>query len=293
MRQTSNFSQSVVDWYRQSARELPWRAKDCDAWGILVSEFMLQQTPVSRVVPQLTAWLERWPTPLALASDSPAEAVRAWDRLGYPRRALWLHSAAGEIVSRFGGQVPQTVEDLLSLKGVGPYTARAVAAFAFGVRTPVVDTNTRRVIARAVNGAAAAGMPREQIDLAEMENLLPSIKPVAVDFNAGMMELGAVVCVARSPRCEECPVATLCAWRAAGYPANAPEKRPRQATYEGSDRQARGVVMGILRAATAPVSTQQLRSAWSDRDQLGRAIHGLLSDGLIELVEDDRYQLPT
>ena len=273
----------IIDWYRSAARELPWRAEDFSPWGILVSEFMLQQTQVSRVMPKLTEWLERWPTPTALAADSPGEAVRAWDRLGYPRRALWLHQAAVEIVERHGGQVPADLNALLALKGVGPYTARAIAAFAFGIREPVVDTNTRRVIARAVDGVAAAGMPNERIDLPAMEALLPADQAAAQVFNAGIMELGAIVCTARTPFCEGCPIATSCAWRAAGYPANAPAKRPRQAKFDGSDRQARGSVLAAIRAATGPVDAIALQSSWPDPAQLGRALDGLLSDGLIEL----------
>ncbi|MGV1033687.1 MAG: A/G-specific adenine glycosylase [Microbacteriaceae bacterium] len=273
----------IIEWYRDSGRELPWRAEDFTPWGVLVSEFMLQQTQVSRVLPKLEAWLERWPTAAALAADSPAEAVRMWDRLGYPRRALWLHQAAVEIVERHGGEVPSDVEALLALKGVGPYTSRAIAAFAYAVREPVVDTNTRRVIARAVDGIAAAGMPNERVDLAAMWQLLPSDEADAQSFNAGIMELGAIVCTARSPLCSECPIAADCAWLAAGQPANAPEKRPRQAKFDGSDRQVRGIVMAALREASAPVGETALAELWNDGAQLGRAIHSLLNDGLVEL----------
>ncbi len=287
------FARRIVAWYESAGRALPWRAEDFTPWGILVSEFMLQQTQVSRVLPKLEAWLERWPSPADLAADSPAEAVRMWDRLGYPRRALWLHQAAVEIVERHGGEVPADVDVLLALKGVGPYTARAVAAFAYGVRVPVVDTNTRRVIARAVNGQALAGMPNERIDLAEMAALLPDSHVAARAFNAGIMELGAIICVARSPLCEHCPVAGECAWRAAGFPHNAPEKRPRQAKFEGSDRQVRGIILATLRTATEPVPNSSIAKLWPDQAQLGRAIHGLLRDGLIELEPNERYRLPS
>ena len=280
------FTQRIIDWYSDAGRDLPWRAEDFTPWGILVSEFMLQQTQVDRVLPRLAAWLERWPTPADLAADSPAEAVRMWDRLGYPRRALWLHQASVELVERHGGTVPADVDELLSLKGVGPYTARAVAAFAYAVRVPVVDTNTRRVIARAVNGIAAAGMPNERVDLAEMEALLPRDREAAQAFNAGMMELGAIVCTARSPRCVECPIASACAWRAAGYPANAPEKRPRQATFEGSDRQARGAILRELRESTSRIDADSLLADWPNPAQRGRALDSLLTDGLIELTPE-------
>lgn len=282
----------IARWYAAAGRDLPWRAEDFTPWGILVSEFMLQQTQVARVLPKLEAWLARWPDAAALAADSPAEAVRMWDRLGYPRRALWLHQAAVEIVERHGGNVPADVDTLLGLKGVGPYTARAVAAFAYGVRVPVVDTNTRRVIARAVNGIAAAGMPNERVDLTEMAALLPADEAAAQAFNAGIMELGAIVCVAGTPACSSCPVADQCAWRAAGYPNNAPQKRPRQAKFEGSDRQARGALMAQLRAATGPVAESALLTDWPDSAQRGRAIESLLADGLIELG-DSGFSLPS
>lgn len=279
------FARRIIDWYADAGRDLPWRAEDFSPWGILVSEFMLQQTQVDRVLPRLQAWLERWPTAAALAADSPAEAVRMWDRLGYPRRALWLHQAAVEIVDRHGGTVPRDVDTLLALKGVGPYTARAVAAFAYAVREPVVDTNTRRVIARAINGIAAAGVPNERIDLSAMAALLPEDAHAAQAFNAGIMELGAIVCVARTPDCAVCPVASSCAWRAADYPANAPEKRPRQAKFAGSDRQARGTILGQLRASHHPVDGDELVTLWPDSAQLGRALDSLLRDGLVELTE--------
>src|SRR4051812_14823781 len=149
----------VAGWYAAGHRDLPWRHPDYPAWSILVSEFMLQQTPVARVIPRLAEWLERWPTPADLAAVPPGEAVRAWDRLGYPRRALNLHAAAVEIAERYGNRVPSEVDELLALPGVGPYTARAVAAFAYGLRTPVVDTNIRRVLARALGGRVEPGPP--------------------------------------------------------------------------------------------------------------------------------------
>ena len=163
----------LIAWYRGAARDLPWRRPGFGAWGILVSEFMLQQTPVARVIPLLEAWLDRWPTPAALAADPPAEAVRQWANLGYPRRALWLHRAAAEIRDRHDGVVPRDVEALLALTGIGDYTARAVAVFAYGDRHPVVDTNTRRVLARALEGRSQPAPPSKR-DLAAMAGLLPA-----------------------------------------------------------------------------------------------------------------------
>ena len=267
-------------WFADAARPLPWRAAEVSPWAVLVSEFMLQQTQVARVVPQWEAWIRRWPTPAALASEPPAEAVRAWDRLGYPRRALWLHRAAVEIVERHGGEVPDDLDALLALQGVGPYTARAIAAFAFGRRHPVVDTNTRRVIARAVLGQAQPRPPSTARDLAGMSALLPESDAAARVFNAAAMELGATVCTARAPDCDACPIAAACAWRLAGYPAYDGPRRAVQARFEGSDRQVRGLVMRELRAAHRPVARDELTGLWADAAQLDRAIDGLVADGL-------------
>lgn len=283
---------AVVAWFAGAARPLPWRAADVSAWAVLVSEFMLQQTQVARVQPRWEEWIGRWPTPAALAAEPPSEAVRAWDRLGYPRRALWLHRAATEIVERHGGEVPRDLESLLALQGIGPYTARAVAAFAFGDRHPVVDTNTRRVIARAVDGVEHAGPPATARDLAAMERLLPADRDAAHRFNAGAMELGATVCVARAPRCDACPIADACAWRAAGYPQHDGPRRARQARFAGSDREARGLVMRELRAAHRPVPRDELaRVLPDDPDRFRRAIEGLVADGLA-VASADGYALP-
>jgi A/G-specific adenine glycosylase len=238
------------------------------------------------VVPLWEAWIRRWPTAAALAAEPPSEAVRAWDRLGYPRRALWLHRAAVEIVERHGGEVPADLDALLALQGVGPYTARAVAAFAFGLRYPVVDTNTRRVIARAVGGEGEPGPPSTPRDLAAMSALLPEGDIEARAFNAAAMELGATICVARSPRCEECPIAARCSWRAAGYPAYEGARKAVQARFEGSDRQVRGLVMRELRAAHRPVAPSELAAVWADAAQLDRAVAGLVSDGLAVSAEE-------
>lgn len=281
----------VGRWFRSSARDLPWRRPGFGAWGVLVSEVMLQQTPVARVIPRLDEWLRRWPTPASLAASSPGDAVRAWDRLGYPRRALALHGAAVAIAERHGGVVPSAVPDLLALPGVGDYTARAVAVFAYGHRHPVVDTNVRRVIARAVRGQAEAGPPRTRQDLADMEALLPPGDADARLANAGMMELGAIVCVARSPRCDSCPLARDCRWRAAGYPVYSGARAPVQKRYEGSDRQVRGLLLAELRASDIPVGRAELSTAWSDADQLQRALDGLVADGLAVPV-DGGYTLP-
>jgi len=285
-----DFAGTVVDWYHANRRDLPWRRDGFTAWGTLVSEFMLQQTPVSRVIPRLEEWLTRWPTPASLAAVPPGEAVRAWQSLGYPRRALWLHAAAVAITEQHDGVVPEDVDALLALPGIGDYTARAVAVFAYGNRHPVVDTNIRRVIARAIDGQAEPGPPGKR-DLSAMEALLPEDRSAAAAFNAGMMELGAIVCVARSPRCEECPVAARCAWRQAGYPAYDGPKKAVQKRYEGSDRQVRGRILAELRASHIPVTAAELETVWPDAAQRDRALAGLLADGLAVTAEGG-YTLP-
>lgn len=286
-----SIARPIIDWFAVNGRDLPWRRPGFTPWGALVSEFMLQQTPVARVLPKLEEWLERWPTPAALAAASSGDAVRAWGRLGYPRRALNLHAAAVAIVERHGGSVPSDVDELLALPGVGDYTARAVSVFAFGQRHPVVDVNIRRVIARAVLGLPAPG-PAARRDLAEMEALLPESDADAALFNIGVMELGALVCVARSPRCEACPIAELCLWRSSGYPAALGEAAQKQARYEGSDRQVRGLILAELRAADVPVTRHELALVWEDAEQLDRSLAGLILDGLA-VDTGDGYELPS
>ncbi|MFS0852367.1 A/G-specific adenine glycosylase [Microbacterium sp. 179-I 3D4 NHS] len=290
----ADLADGLVPWYRERARDLPWRRPafhtQFGAWGVLVSEFMLQQTPVARVIPHLEAWLTRWPTASALASATPAEVVQQWANLGYPRRALWLHRAAIEITQRHGGTVPRDVEALLALTGIGDYTARAVAVFAYGDRHPVVDTNTRRVLARAVEGRAHPAPPSRR-DLVLMESVLPAPEREAALFNAAAMELGATVCTARTPACEDCPLLRTCAWVAAGRPPTADTRR-RQARYEGSDRQARGAILRMLRdAAPASVSFELLLPEWPDPGQRDRAIDSLIADGLAE-AGDGTLALP-
>jgi A/G-specific adenine glycosylase len=287
----AQLSPRILDWFAANRRDLPWREPGFSAWGTLVSEFMLQQTPVARVIPRLAEWLERWPTPADLASVPSGEAVRAWANLGYPRRALWLHAAAVQITERHGGVVPHDVDALLALTGVGDYTARAVAAFAYGRRHPVVDTNTRRVIARAIDGNAEPAPPSNSRDLAAMERLLPDDLDEAHRFNAGMMELGAIVCTARAPRCDACPIADLCAWRQAGYPEYAGKRKAVQKKYEGSDRHVRGLIMAELRAAHVPVTIAEIETLWTDATQRDRALAGLVADGLAVHAETG-YLLP-
>lgn len=275
----------LIDWFAESGRDLPWREAGFTPWGTLVSEFMLQQTPVTRVIPRLADWLERWPTPAHLAAEPAGEAVRAWQSLGYPRRALYLHACAVAITERHDGVVPSDVPQLLALPGVGDYTARAVAAFAYGHRHPVVDTNTRRVIARSRAGLSEAAAPSTRRDLAAMSELLPAPRQQAHDFNAAIMELGAIVCTARRPECDICPIAALCAWKAAGFPQTSAPRKAIQKKFEGSDRQVRGLIMAALRASEDPVPMSVVDLVWSDQTQRERALAGLLADGLAVAID--------
>jgi A/G-specific adenine glycosylase len=282
---------SVTQWYAQAARTLPWREPGIGAWPVLVSEVMLQQTPVARVLPAWQAWMSRWPTAADLAAASPGEAVRKWQRLGYPRRALRLHACAVAIVERFDGRVPSAVPDLESLPGVGTYTARAVAVFAFGDRHPVVDTNVRRVLARVIDGRATAAPPSAARDLAAAEAVLPDDPAAAARTSIALMELGALVCTARSPRCDACPLSERCAWRRAGWPADEAPRRPAQ-RFSGTDRQVRGLLLGAVRDADAAVPRQVLDLVWHDADQRSRALAGLVADGLLQELEGGRFALP-
>jgi A/G-specific adenine glycosylase len=252
---------------------------------------MLQQTPVVRVLPAYDAWLTRWPTPAALAAEPAGEAVRMWGRLGYPRRALRLHGCAVALVDRHGGEVPSDVDALLALPGIGAYTARAVAAFAYGQRVPVVDTNVRRVVARAVDGSGEAGPPSTTRDLASVEALLPPEPATAARLSVALMELGALVCTARSPRCPGCPVRTRCAWRLAGSPAYEGPVRKTQG-FAGTDREVRGLLMAVFRDADGPVPQQALDAVWPDALQRSRALDGLVADGLVDPVRTGEYALP-
>ena len=267
----------VNDWFALNARDLPWRRST--PWGVLVSEFMLQQTPVARVLGPWAAWMERWPTPDALAGEPPGAAVAAWGRLGYPRRALRLHQAATAIATEHGGQVPDELDALLALPGVGRYTAAAIASFAFGGRAVVLDTNVRRVLARIEDGQQFPPASATAAEWRRGEQWLPDDDATAARWAASAMELGAVVCSARSPRCEQCPVADLCRWRTLGHPAHDGPPRKGQA-WQGTDRQCRGVLLDLVRQQPDGVEVEALLEAWHDRGQAERSLAGLLADGL-------------
>jgi A/G-specific adenine glycosylase len=278
----------LLNWYRETARDLPWRRDGVTAWQILMSEIMLQQTPVVRVEPIWREWVARWPVASAMAASSQAEVLRAWGKLGYPRRALRLHECAKVLAEDHGDEVPTDVDVLLGLPGIGAYTARAVACFAYGQRVPVVDTNVRRVVARAVHGHAEAGTPSSR-DLPETEALLPQQIDHAAIFSAALMELGAVVCTARTPDCARCPL-PKCAWVSAGRPVSDVVRKTQK--YEGTDRQARGRLLDVLRDATGPVERIRLDLAWTrDSGQRDRALDSLLVDGLIEQTADGLFAL--
>lgn len=282
-------AEQLLSWYDRARRDLPWRDPGISAWQILVSEFMLQQTPVARVLPIWRDWVVRWPTASATAAATPADVLRAWGKLGYPRRAKRLHECATVIARDHGDVVPDDIDSLLALPGVGSYTARAVLCFAYRQPVPVVDTNVRRVVARAVHGRADAGTPSAARDHADVSALLPA-DAATPQFSAALMELGATVCTARSPRCGLCPF-SHCAWRHAGYPpATGPGRRSQR--YAGTDRQVRGCLLDVLRAKDSPVSKAELDVAWlTDTNQRERALDSLLADGLVTLTADGRFAL--
>jgi A/G-specific adenine glycosylase len=286
------YAEPVLAWFARNARDLPWREPGTTPWSVLVSEIMLQQTPVARVVPAHRSWLERWPTPPALAAEPAGEAIRQWGRLGYPRRALRLHQTATVVTERHGGIVPDDIGALLALPGIGSYTAAAVASFAFGQRHAVLDTNVRRVLARLVTGQP---QPRSTPSVAERrmaESLLPAEPAVAARWSVAVMELGALVCTAASPRCADCPVARHCAWLAAGRPLAGDGTGRRTQRYDGTDRQCRGRLMAVLRDGGGPVTQADFDVVWADRAQLARALDGLVADGLVDPLPDGRYALP-
>lgn len=279
---------SLLAWYDEAARDLPWRMAGVGAWPVLVSEVMAQQTPVARMVPAYLAWLEKWPTPADCAAASTADVVRAWGRLGYPRRALRLRDAAIACVERHGGAVPSDLVELKALPGVGAYTAAAVAAFAYGVRVPVVDINVKRVLSRAVRGIddPRPATARDQRDVAEH---LPDQD--APRWSVAVMELGALVCTARAPRCAACPLRTDCAWLAGGAVSwDGPSPKPQG--YAGTDRQVRGRLLDVLRdTPAAAVSSAALAAAWDEPVQRNRALASLIADGLVAQVPAG-YALP-
>lgn len=283
-----------MPWFGVAARDLPWRRPGTSAWGVLVSEVMSQQTPVARVAPVWERWMGLWPGPADLAAAPADRVLREWGKLGYPRRALRLRECAAVIAAEHGGVVPDDVGTLLGLPGIGEYTARAVAAFAFGKRAPVVDVNVRRVLRRHRQGTFLPGT-HKAADLAAVEKLLPEDGATAAVLSAALMELGATVC-RTTPDCGACPVRSTCAWVAAGRPEPeahevAAAKR-RVQKFEGTDRQVRGKLLDVLRAAESPVEQAALDAVWADGAQRSRALFSLLDDGLAVQDADGRFRLP-
>ena len=260
---------------------------------MVVSEIMAQQTPVSRVVEPWGRWMERWPSPAHLAADPAGAAVAAWGRLGYPRRALRLHEAATRMVERHGGEAPADLAALESLPGFGRYTAAAVFSFAFGGRAPVLDTNVRRVLTRVEDAvefppaSASAGEWRRAAEWVGVLEETPGAPEPAL-WAVASMELGALVCTARTPACSLCPLQDDCGWLAAGRPRYAGPPRRSQA-WHGTDRQCRGVLLDIVRTADADglaVDASRLIEGWADADQARRCLEGLASDGLVRVGPD-------
>ncbi|MGV1035448.1 MAG: A/G-specific adenine glycosylase [Candidatus Nanopelagicales bacterium] len=282
----------AVSWFAANARDLPWRSDDRTAWGVLVSEVMLQQTPVTRVIPAWNTWMSTWPRPADLAEATNADVIRAWDRLGYPRRALRLRAAAIAIRDDHGGTVPFEYEQLITLPGVGDYTAAAVAAFAYGQRAIVLDTNVRRVITRVVEGQPMpASSAPTKFERQMAEELLPADPADAALWSVAVMELGALLCRPTSPACDACPFAQQCRWRLSGYPP-APERKRAGQAFEGTDRQVRGRIMAILRGHHGTVALDEFANTCTDRIKRARALDGLVADGLVERLVGDHFRLP-
>ncbi|MBR5949975.1 MAG: A/G-specific adenine glycosylase, partial [Actinomycetaceae bacterium] len=237
---------SLVDWYAGNARPLPWREEDVSPWAILVCEVMSQQTPVTRVIPAWTAWLEHWDTPEKLAEASSAEVLLAWNNLGYPRRALRLRDCAAVICEKYDGCVPQTREELLALPGIGEYTADAVLTFAYHRQCTLLDTNIRRVLARLQGYAYPPPSPRKS-EREYAASLVPDNDGRASQWNGAIMELGSLVCTPSKPKCEECPLSPRCTWLENGKPENVQRKASQG--FKGTHREARGKIMAVLREA--------------------------------------------
>jgi A/G-specific adenine glycosylase len=279
------YERAIIDWFKKNKRDLPWRKTD--AWGVLVSEIMLQQTPVQRVLPIYNEWMKRWPTPAHLAKASPAEVITAWGRLGYPRRALRLHECAKVITNDLNGVIPQSESELRALPGIGEYTAAAMVAFAFEGRSLVLDINIRRLFARLYKGEESPTTAPTKAERTEYAEYLPQKN--AHLWAAATMELGAIICTAKNPLCGRCPVSDQCAWRSLDYPAS--ERIKRTQTWHGTDRQCRGTIVQALRE-NSTLNKKQLHLLWDVPSQLEKAILTLLDDGLIEERRKNNYSLP-
>ncbi|MCX7620597.1 MAG: A/G-specific adenine glycosylase [Acidimicrobiales bacterium] len=270
---------AILAWAAHARRDLPWRTTR-DPWAVLVSELMLQQTQVSRVVPRYEAFLERFPTVRSCAEASRGEVIASWAGLGYNRRAVMLHRCAVTVVVQHDGQIPSDLGALLALPGIGPYTARAVLVFAFEHDAAVVDTNVGRVLARLAGVGLTAQLAQSLADA-----LVP--KGRSWEWNQAMLDLGATMCRARVPACEVCPVQRWCAWGSAGASGDDPATGSAgvsgpQSRFEGSDRQGRGRLIAALRERGS-VSRHVLAevAGWPDNAARAQRIaDALVTDGL-------------
>jgi A/G-specific adenine glycosylase len=279
------YEKEITDWFKKNKRDLPWRKTD--AWGVLVSEIMLQQTPVQRVLPIYNEWMKRWPTPADLAAATPAEVITAWGRLGYPRRALRLHECAKEITENHKGVIPSTEIELRKLPGVGEYTSAAIVAFAFKGSSLVLDINIRRLFSRLYKGEEAPAAAPTKAERVEYAEYVP--KKGAHIWAAATMELGALVCTAKNPLCGRCPVADSCQWRSLDYPRT--ERIKRTQSWHGTDRQCRGTIVQALRENDL-LTKKQIQLLWDVTSQVDKALLTLLDDGLIEARGRDTFSLP-
>mgnify|MGYP000101847695 FL=1 len=279
------FEKEITNWFKKNKRDLPWRKTD--AWGVLVSEFMLQQTPVNRVLPVYEAWMKRWPTAASLSKATPAEVITAWGRLGYPRRALRLHECAKEITHNLKGKIPESQAELRALPGIGEYTAAAITAFAFEKHSLVLDINIRRLFARLFDGVETPTQSATKVEKSRYEELIPKKDPHI--WAAATMELGALICTSQSPKCAICPVADKCLWRSLDYPKSDLVKR--RQSWHGTDRQCRGAVVQALRENEV-LTKAQIQQLWDVPSQLEKALLTLLDDGLIEARGKSKYSLP-
>jgi len=280
-----------MPWYATHGRHaLPWRATR-DPYAILVSEVMLQQTQVERVLPYYRRWLERWPTVASLAGAGPSDAIREWAGLGYNRRALNLHRLAIVVCETHGGQIPSEVALLRTLPGVGAYTASAVASFAFDQAVPVADTNISRVVARVILGCAS----QKEVQGRELAAATAALLPTSGirDHNLALMDLGATVCSARAPRCDACPLGRLCAWREAGFPKPVRPAVPAAERFEHTARFARGRIVDALRAEPElPEFTLKALLPERHAARLATYLAGLEREGLIERLDTGAWALP-
>ena len=275
----------IVNWFKKNKRDLPWRTTT--PWGVMVSEYMLQQTPVNRVLPKWIEWMERWPTPKDLAAATPAQVITAWGRLGYPRRALRLHAAAQIIAEDFNNEVPEDELTLQQLPGIGEYTAAAIAAFAFDRRTLVMDVNIRRVLTRVIDGNEHPKPAPTSREKARRLTLLPEKN--AHIWAAATMELGAIVCTSKNPKCELCPVISACNWRKNGYPKSDLIRKSQD--WHGTDRKCRGTIVQALRENES-LTENAIKKLWPEESQVEKALKTLQEDLLIEAISRKRYRLP-